>query len=92
MAFALPSGMSISRQAMQYGQRRVTRKLLRAIPILGAVIAAATLARAVRRKGMLGGTADTVLDFIPFVGGAKNAAEIVRGRDFIADRRGLTTP
>lgn len=77
---------------MQYGQRRVTRKLLRAIPILGAVIAAATLARAVRRKGMLGGTADTVLDFIPFVGGAKNAAEIVRGRDFIADRRGLTTP
>ena len=33
----------------------------------------------------------TVLDFIPFVGGAKNAAEIVRGRDFIADRRGVTT-
>jgi hypothetical protein len=40
-----------------------------------------------RRKGVFGGTVDTVLDFIPFVSGAKNAAEIVRGRDFIADKR-----
>jgi hypothetical protein len=83
--------MSISRQAMQYGQRRLTRKLVRAVPFVGAVIAAATLMRAMKRKGMVGGTVDTVLDFIPFVGGAKNAAEIVRGRDFIADRRGVTT-
>jgi hypothetical protein len=83
--------MSMSRQALQYGQRRITRKLVRAVPFLGAAIAAATLVRAVRRKGMLGGTVDTVLDFIPFVGGAKNAAEIVRGRDFIADRRGVAT-
>ena len=29
---------------------------------------------------------DTALDFIPFVGGVKNAAEVVRGRDFIRDR------
>lgn len=79
--------MTIARQAMQYGQRRVTRKLVRAVPILGAVIAAATLVRAMRRKGVFGGTVDTVLDFIPFVSGAKNAAEIVRGRDFIADKR-----
>ena len=76
---------------MQYGQRRVTRKLVRAIPCLGAAIAAATLVRAIRRKGMFGGTVDTALDFIPFVGGAKNAAEIVRGRDFIADKRGIAT-
>ena len=82
--------MSISQQAMQYGKRRVTRKLVRAVPFLGAAIAAATLMRAVRRKGMFGGTLDTVLDFIPFVGGAKNAAEIVRGRDLIADRPGVT--
>ena len=30
---------------------------------------------------------DTALDFIPFVGGLKNAAEVARGRDFIRDRR-----
>jgi hypothetical protein len=56
------------------------------MPILGAAIAAATLVGAVRRKGMLRGTLDTVLDFIPFVGGAKNTVEIVRGRDLLADR------
>jgi hypothetical protein len=78
--------MSISRQAVQYGKGRVTRKLVRAMPILGAVVAAATLVGAVRRKGMFRGTLDTVLDFIPFVGGAKNAVEIARGRDLLADR------
>jgi hypothetical protein len=75
---------------MQYGQRRLTRKLVRAVPLLGAVVAVATITRAMRRKGMLGGVVDTALDFIPFVGGAKNAMEVVRGRDFIADRPGAT--
>jgi hypothetical protein len=78
--------MSITRQAVQYGQRRLTRKLIRAVPILGAIVAAATLFRAIGRKGVVGGTVDTVLDFTPVVGTAKNAAEIVRGRDLIADR------
>jgi hypothetical protein len=78
--------MGIAGQAMQYGQRRVARKLVRAVPFLGAVVAAATLTRAMRRKGMFRGAVDTLLDFIPFVGGAKNAVEIVRGRDLIADR------
>ena len=78
--------MSVSQQALQYGARRVTKKLVRAVPFLGAAVAAATLVSAMRRKGFLRGTLDTVLDFIPFVGGAKNAVEIVRGRDLIADR------
>lgn len=78
--------MGVSRQARQYAQRRMTRKLVRAIPFLGAVVALATLGRAIRRKGLLGGTVDTALDFIPFVGGAKNTAEILRGRDLIRDR------
>ena len=71
---------------MQYGQRRIARKMLRAVPWLGGLVALATVGLAVRRKGMLGGTVDTALDFIPFVGGVKNAAEVVRGRDFIPDR------
>jgi hypothetical protein len=78
--------MSISRQVVQYGQRRVARKLLRAAPWLGAFAVLATLGAAIRRKGAVGGTLDTALDFIPFVGGVKNAAELVRGRDFIRDR------
>jgi hypothetical protein len=86
MPFATVDDMGISRQIVQYGQRRLTRRVLRAAPWVGGVIALATLGAAVRRKGALGGVIDTALDFIPFVGGMKNAAEVVRGRDFIRDR------
>jgi hypothetical protein len=79
--------MSITTQALQYGQRRIARKMLRAMPWLGGIVAIATVGAAIRRKGFIGGTVDTALDFIPYVSGMKNAAEVVRGRDFIRDRR-----
>ncbi|HUE89210.1 MAG TPA: hypothetical protein VMO26_24290 [Vicinamibacterales bacterium] len=78
--------MGIAQQALQFGQRRIARKMLRAVPFLGAIIALATLGRAVRRKGMVRGAVDTTLDFIPYVGGVKNTLEVVRGRDFLEDR------
>ena len=71
---------------MRYGQRRVTRKLIRSVPFLGAVVAVATVAAVARRKGLARGAVDTALDFTPFVGFVKNALEILRGRDFIPDR------
>lgn len=83
--------MGITQQAMQFGQRRLTRKMIRAVPFLGAVVALATVGRAMKRKGMFGGVVDTTLDFIPYVGAVKNTMEIVRGRDFIKDRRGVPT-
>jgi Pre-toxin TG len=82
--------MSIRRQALKYGKRRVTRKLLRAAPYLGGVVAAATVVGTMRRKGVVRGALDTLLDVIPFVGGAKNVVEIARGRDLIADRVRVT--
>lgn len=84
--------MGIRRQIAQYGQRRLTRRLLRAAPWIGSVVALATLGSAIRRKGALGGTLDTALDFIPVVGGVKNAAEVARGRDFIKDRVIASSP
>jgi Pre-toxin TG len=78
--------MSFSKQLMQYGQRRATKKLYRVAPWIGGLVALATLGATIRRKGPVRGTLDTVLDFIPFVGGVKNIAEVVRGRDLIADR------
>lgn len=78
--------MSVSGQALQYAQRRIARKLLRAVPWLGSLVALGTLASSIRRKGAVGGAIDTAFDFIPYVSGVKNAAEIVRGRDFIADK------
>ena len=73
-------------QLKQYASRRITRRLYRSMPFIGSVVAIATLGLAMRRKGALRGIADTVLDFIPFVGGAKNLAEIHRGRDFFPDK------
>jgi hypothetical protein len=78
--------MAITRQVQQYATRRLTRRLYRAMPWIGGLVALATVGRAIRRKGFIGGTVDTALDFVPFVGGAKNLAEAARGRDFIRDR------
>jgi hypothetical protein len=38
--------------------------------------------------GLLRGVADTALTAVPFVGTAKTAVEVVRGRDIIPDRAG----
>jgi hypothetical protein len=78
--------MGIRKQLSQYANRRLTRRLYRTMPWIGGVLALVTLGKAVRRKGLLGGTVDTALDFIPFVGGVKNLAEVGRGRDFIPDK------
>ena len=78
--------MAVTSQLRQYAASRATKRLYRAVPWIGGLVALATLGAAVRRKGLLRGTADTVLDFIPFVGGAKNLAEAARGRDFIRDK------
>jgi hypothetical protein len=78
--------MTMKQQLKQYIGRRATKRLYRAMPWIGGAVALATLGAAIRRKGLLGGTANTVLDFIPWVGGAKNLAEVARGRDFIRDK------
>jgi hypothetical protein len=80
--------MSMRTQAVQYGQRRLTRKLSRSMPWIGGLLALATLGAAMRRKGFFKGALDTALDFTPFVGGVKNLAEVARGRDFLQDRPG----
>jgi hypothetical protein len=56
---------------------------MRSMPWIGGVIAVATLRSAIRDKGLVAGTVDATLDFIPFVGALKNLAEAARGRDFI---------
>lgn len=79
--------MAVTPQLKQYAANRATKRLYRAMPWIGGLVALATFGAAVRRKGLLGGTANTVLDFIPWVGGAKNLAEAARGRDFIRDKQ-----
>ena len=78
--------MTMQQSAVRYGQRRLTRRLGRALPWIGTALALAAAASTIRRKGVMRGTVDTALNAIPFVGGLKTAAEIVRGRDFFPDR------
>jgi hypothetical protein len=86
MGFAREAGMTMSTQLKQYAGHRLRRRLLRTIPWLGGVVALVALGGTIRRKGVLGGTLDTALDMIPFIGGAKNLTEVSRGRDFIRDK------
>ena len=75
-----------TKQLTTYAGMKLARRLARSIPWIGAVIAIATLGSAIRRKGMVRGTLHTGLDAIPYVGGAKNLAELARGRDFFPDK------
>jgi hypothetical protein len=89
MRFADEDNVTLTKRLSQYAGRRATRRLVRAIPWVGGIIALATLGSAIRRKGFVGGSLHTALDMIPYVGGVKNIAEAGRGRDFIRDRQRL---
>lgn len=84
--FAEMWAMATSDRLIRWGGARLSRRAARSVPWIGAVIALATVAGTMRRKGFFRGALDTGLNALPFLGAAKNAAEIVRGRDFIADR------
>lgn len=64
----------------------MARRLGRSIPLLGAALAFFAVRAAIRRKGFVGGVADTALDATPGVGTAKNLYELARGGDIIPDR------
>jgi hypothetical protein len=81
--------MNITRHVASWGGARLSRRLTRSLPWVGAVIAVATVASTIRRKGVISGTIDTGLNAIPFVGATKNVIEIARGRDFFPDRYGI---
>jgi hypothetical protein len=78
--------MALTQQALRYGQRRAARRLSRSVPFIGTALALLAIGAAIRRKGVVGGTVDSILNAVPFVGGVKVLAEMARGRDFIGDR------
>lgn len=78
--------MSIGNKVARWGGIRLSRRLSRSLPLVGTVVALATVFATVRRKGVVSGTLDTGFNAVPFVGALKNVAEVVRGRDFFPDR------
>ena len=79
--------MTVGPRLTRWASARLSRRVARSIPILGAAIAAATVVVTMRRKGVIGGAFDTGLNAMPGIGAAKNAIEVVRGRDFFPDRQ-----
>jgi hypothetical protein len=78
--------MAISNRLARWGGARLSRRLGRSLPWIGAAVGLATVIGTMRRKGALSGVFDTGLNSIPIVGAAKNVIEVARGRDFFPDR------
>jgi hypothetical protein len=78
--------MATTEKFVRWGGARLSRRAARSVPWIGTAVALATVAATIGRKGFFRGVLDTGLNAVPFLGAVKNIAEVVRGRDFIADR------
>jgi len=67
------------------GAWEVTKKLLKAIPIIGSVFTVGFAGRDIHKKGLVPGALHVALDVTPIVGTAKNVLEIFTG-DLIPDK------
>ncbi len=64
---------------------KLAKKILKKVPVFGILVNLYFYAESVEEKGFVGGTADAVLDSIPFVGVVKGVGEICIGEDLIPD-------
>lgn len=71
---------------MRAGGWQVAKRVARSVPFGGAAVVLVLVGSDIRNKGLFKGLVNSGIDAIPFVGLAKNAAEFVRGEDFIANR------
>jgi hypothetical protein len=67
------------------GAWEITKKLLKAIPIIGPVFTVGFAGHDIKKKGLVPGAAHVALDVTPVVGTAKNIVEIFTG-DLIPDK------
>jgi hypothetical protein len=67
------------------GAWEITKKLLKAIPVIGPVFTVGFAGRDIQKKGLAPGAIHVGLDVIPVVGTAKNVVEIFTG-DWIPDK------
>lgn len=67
----------------------IAKKLVKAIPYVGALVSVAFIGHAIKKKGLLPGAVHVGLDVTPVVGTAKNVVEIFTG-DWIPDKQPQT--
>ena len=77
--------MTTRQRVGRWAGRKLARRLGKAVPIVGTMVAVAYLAHSVKRKGLFGGLAHTALDVLPVVGAVKNGIELFTD-DWFPDR------
>ena len=77
--------MTRGRKVGRWAGRRLARRLGKSLPFVGALVALGFLAETMRRKGLMGGLADTALNAVPVFGALKNGIELFTD-DWIPDR------
>ena len=80
--------MTMTNRLASWAGARLSQRVSRSLPWIGAAVAVVTVASTMRRKGVISGALDTGLNAMPFIGAAKNVIEVARGRDFFPDRYG----
>jgi hypothetical protein len=70
---------SLKRKVINAGGWNIAKRVAKAIPYVGTVMAVGLVGYNVRKKGLVRGVVDSGLDAIPFVGTAKNVTEFFTG-------------
>lgn len=77
---------SLRRKLVHAGGWQIAKRAARSLPFGGAAVVLFLVGSDIKNKGVARGLLNSGIDAIPFVGLAKNAAEFVRGDDFIRDK------
>lgn len=82
---------SIKRRIIRAGGWRIAKRLIKPIPVVGALFAAGLAGYEIKKKGLLPGALHVGLDVTPVVGTAKNVVEFFTG-DLIPDKADRRKP
>ena len=76
----------LGKKIVRAGSWQLVKRAARSLPFGGAAVVLFLVGSDIKNKGLGKGLINSGIDAIPFVGLAKNAVELVRGEDFIADK------
>lgn len=76
---------TIKRRILRAGGWNLARRIIKPVPVVGAVLAVGLAGYVIKRKGLLRGVIHVGLDVTPVLGTAKSVVEIFTG-DLIPDK------
>ncbi len=77
---------NLKRKAAEAGGWMAAKRIAKAVPYLGTVMAIGLVGYDIKRKGVVKGVINSGLDAIPFVGTGKNIIEFFTG-DLLPDKK-----